>query len=263
MAATGELDLDDPIATWVPAFPGGEQITVRQLLNHSSGIVNYPQSPAFLQQATTQPGKVWTPEELVAFAASEEPLFAPGEGWAYSNTNYILAGMILEAVSGQEVASFLRAQFLVPQGLESTFLDGDEAIVGDLAHGHQGGQDVTTLLHPSAAWTAGAIAATAGDLARWARALYNGTATSEAAHTAMVSDPLDDGSGNLYGLGTMVVEEPLVSARAFGHNGSIPGYASWMLYQPEQDVAVAAIINDGGKNPWPLVAPAFELAVWR
>jgi D-alanyl-D-alanine carboxypeptidase len=261
LAVAGKLSLDAALSTWLPSFPGADQITVRQILNHSSGIFNYTDSQAFLQAVSADPGEAWTPEELVDLAAQEPPYFAPGEGWKYSNTNYILAGMILESVTGMGVGQVLRERLLTPLSLSSTFLDGEEAITGDLAHGYQGAADVTTLLHPSAAWSAGAVAASAGDVARWAVALYEGNAIAPAALAEMKADPIVAQPGMSYGLGTMFVGEPIVAAPSIGHSGGIPGFGTWMLYQPDSQVAVVSIVNDSGKKALPIAAAALEVAL--
>ncbi|RYZ43530.1 MAG: class A beta-lactamase-related serine hydrolase, partial [Myxococcaceae bacterium] len=122
LQAEGRLSLDAPLATWVPDFPRADRISVRQLLNHTSGAFNYTQSQEFLAQAEASPGKTWTPEELIAYGAAQSPSFEPGARWEYSNTNYILLGHILESVTGTPLAQQLRTRILEPLDLDSTGL---------------------------------------------------------------------------------------------------------------------------------------------
>ncbi|WP_438021996.1 serine hydrolase domain-containing protein [Sorangium sp. So ce233] len=251
LAHEGALDLDDPLSTWITTFPGADGITVRQLLNHSSGIFNYTEDEEYLLAVTADPGRAWSPEEIVAVAAEHEPYFVPGEGWHYSNTNYILLGMIIEAVTGEGVAGVIRERLLDPNGLSSTSFDGEEPIAGELAHGYLAdGTDVTSVLHPSFPWSAGAMVASAGDVARWAVALYDGAALDPASRAEMLADPVPSGvAGEGYGLGTIVIGREVLGVPALGHSGGIPGFATIMLYYPEQQAAVAAIVNKDGVDP--------------
>ena len=120
---------------------------------------------------------------------------------------------------------------------------------------------MTAFPDPSAPWTAGAMVATAGDVARWAVALYGGKAIAPAALEEMLKDPLPADVGLSYGLGTMFLDEPLLATPAMGHAGGIPGFLSWMLYRSDQQVAVVGIVNDSSKNALPIAASALEIAL--
>ena len=113
----GRLSLEDPVSKYVEGVPDGERITVRMLLNHSSGLFNYGADMALNETITADPHKVWTPAELVAAAVSNPPYFPPGEGCAYSNTNYVLLGMIVEKVTGRGFEDELAAGITGPLGL--------------------------------------------------------------------------------------------------------------------------------------------------
>ncbi|WP_437729993.1 serine hydrolase domain-containing protein [Sorangium sp. So ce1335] len=251
LAHEGALDLDDPISTWITTFPGGDGITVRQLLNHSSGIFDYTEDAELPVAVLSDPARVWSPEEIVAAAAEHEPYFAPGDGWHYSSTNYILLGMIIEAATGEGVAAVIRERLLEPNALSSTSFDGEEPIEGDLARGYTtGGTDMTSIVHPSLPWSAGAMVASAGDVARWAVALYGGAALEPDSLAEMIADPVPTGvAGQGYGLGTLVIGREVLGVPALGHDGGIPGYATEMLYYPEQQAAVAAIVNSDTADP--------------
>ena len=156
-AKAGLVDLDGPLSDYQPDFPNAASITLRMLLNHTSGIADFTTTTTFLDAIEAQPGRVWMPQELVDIAAMEAPLSAPGAEWHYANTNYVLAGMILEAATGSNVAALIRGELLDPLGLSSTSFGGEEPIVGDLAHCFIGGEDITGAFDWSGFWTAGAM----------------------------------------------------------------------------------------------------------
>ncbi|HVY46208.1 MAG TPA: serine hydrolase domain-containing protein, partial [Minicystis sp.] len=243
-AAAGALSLDDALEAWVPGFPNGAAITVRELLNHTSGVFNYTDDATFDAALASDPGKHYAPEDLVAIAAQHPPYFAPGQGFRYSNTDYVLAGLVLEAASGQPLASELRTRLLGPAMLSHTFLAGDEPVGGELAHAFVDGEDVTSLFDPSIAWAAGAMVATASDAAAWGRALWSG-AVLDAASQAELLETVPTGlAGESYGLGVIVLDATsFAGARAIGHNGAFPGYLSWALYFPDVDASFACTVT--------------------
>jgi D-alanyl-D-alanine carboxypeptidase len=261
LAADGALGLDDTLDTWQPDVPGAGVITVRQLLDHTSGLYNYTDDEDFFAGILADPMAVYSPAELVAVATAHPPYFAPGAGWYYSNTNYILLGMIIEAVTGEPVAAAMRARLLDPQSLEHTFLDGDEPVQGALAHGFdRDGADVTFALHPSAAWAAGAITATAGDLADWAMALYGGGVVAPALRDDML-DLVDVGDllpGASYGLGVIAFDAGVVGTPLIGHGGAIPGFLSEMYYLPDHDSVIVTIVNSEEADPLAILGALAE-----
>jgi D-alanyl-D-alanine carboxypeptidase len=252
LAADGSLGLDDTLDTWQPDIPDADIITVRQLLDHTSGVFNYTDDEDFFAGVIADPEHVYSPAELVAVATAHPPYFPPGTDWYYSNTNYILLGMIIESVTGEPVAAAIRSRLLEPQSLDHTFLDGDESIEGALAHGFgPDGEDVTFALHPSAAWAAGAVAATASDLADWAMALYAGDVVSPMLRDDML-DYVDVSKflpGAAYGLGVMAFDASVVGTPLIGHGGAIPGFLSEMYYLPELDSVIVTIGNSDAADP--------------
>ena len=130
LADEGRLALDDPLARFLPSIlPDGDRITLRQLLNHTSGIGDYTDDPGFLSAVLANPARVWTPQELIAIGAAMPRLFAPGaaDRWDYSNTNYILLGLVAEAAGGQPIATLLRTRVFERVGMASTYY-GERAI---------------------------------------------------------------------------------------------------------------------------------------
>ncbi|MBK7829492.1 serine hydrolase domain-containing protein [Nannocystis sp.] len=240
----GLVDLDAPISDYVDTpVPKADEISVRQLLNHTSGIANYLNSPNFFDIADGV--RVWEPAELVQLGVDLGPVFDPGQGWEYSNTNYIIAGLIAEAVTGQTFGQAVRATILDPAGLDETYFDGEETVEGELAHGYIPGEDLTFSHHPSAAWAAGAMVMTVGDLAAWTDALLRGPLLSDASKEEML-DVVATGNPETpyYGLG---VEMPSLDVGAVvGHGGLFPGYTAAMGLRVDSDDVVVAISNTFG-----------------
>jgi D-alanyl-D-alanine carboxypeptidase len=233
------LDLDDSVESHLPGrVPDGEEITVRQLLNHTSGIYNYTDDEEWLARALTEIDHVWTPDELVDVAVAHEPVFAPGTSWSYSNTNYILLGMVIERVTGERIEDLIGHRIIRPLRLRSTFLAGGDHVPSWQAHGYippsmadqegyppptDGGYIDTTSWPPDWAWAAGALVSTTADLSRFYRALLSGRLLEPAQLAELTATvPLGEGFG--YGLGLLVQETPC--GTLWGHDGGIPGYIS-------------------------------------
>lgn len=266
LVADGSLALEDTLDNWHPDIPDADIITVRQLLDHTSGIYNYTDDEGFFTGILADPARVYSPAELVAVAAAHPPYFAPGADWYYSNTNYILLGMIIEAVTGEPVAAAIRSRMLDPQSLHHTFLDGDEPMQGVLAHGFgRDGTDMTFALHPSAAWAAGAVTATAGDLADWAMALYGGDVVSPDLRDDMLDlvDVTRFIPGGSYGLGVMAFDASVVGTPLIGHGGAIPGFLSEMYYLPDHDSVIVTIVNSEEADPFATLGALAERVMAR
>src|SRR5215472_3298035 len=170
LAAEGQLSLNDSVQKWLPGVITGHgyhpaQITIRQLLQHTSGLRDYISDPrAQTPQALAQ---TWRPQQLIDAALRLGP---PVRGWLYSNTNYILLGMIIQKVTGHSPITEIRRRILVPLGLHDTsFPLTSPQIPGPHAHGYYGPLDVTNLVSPSTTWTAGAMISTVNDVARFYR----------------------------------------------------------------------------------------------
>jgi len=246
LADDGMLSLDDTLSSFVTTGVENEDsITVRELLNHTSGVYNYTEDTAFMNEAVSNVDMAYTPQQIVDVAVAHGADFSPGTDWNYSNTDYILLGMVLEAVTGQPVGTYLRDNVLDPQGLDRTFFDGEETLPEPLARGYGPSlQDWTTVLPPSVPWTAGSMVAEAGDLARWATALYAGDAISDGARAEMLTVVPGEG----YGLG-VVAFSLSDGTQVIGHNGAIPGYRGVMYYLPSKTASVAVVVNAQDRDP--------------
>lgn len=260
LVAEGKLELEAPISRylgqepWFSRLPNASAITVRQLMNHTSGLVRYEFSDAFTRALTAAPERTWQPHELVAFLLDQQAPFAAGLGWDYSDTNYIVLGMIMERVTGSTVYAEVERRFLRPLGLEHTVPSTSQRIPG-LSQGYAGagnpfgGADAMVLpdgrfsINPQFEWTGGGFASTPEDLARWGLALYGGRVLQPSQLEMMlqgVAAPLGP-PGTTYGLGVIV--RPLRVGASWGHSGFFPGYLTEMMYFPADGWSIAVQVN--------------------
>lgn len=262
----GQLDLDAPIATWFadapwfPRLPNAHSITVRMLMNHTSGLVRYEFNPSFTAALQADPLRVWRPEEQLAFILDTQAPFAAGAGWSYSDTNYILLAMILERITGQRAYDAIRDRFLEPYDLDDT-LPSDRAQLPDLVQGYAGegnpfsGTDAMITdgrlaFNPQFEWGGGGYMSNARDLARWALVLWSGRAIAPAL-LPQVFDGRETrglGDGARYGLGVIITDGPL--GTSYGHSGFFPGYLTEMRFWPDAGFAVALQVNTSNGRPF-------------
>jgi D-alanyl-D-alanine carboxypeptidase len=259
LANEGQLNLDDPLslwlgnASWYPNLPNHETITLRHLLTHRAGLADHAHSSEFLKLART--GIDFSHESLIEFILNRPPLFEPGQGWAYTDTGYILLGLVIEAVTGKTYYDELDCRFLKPFQLKST-TPSDRPILPGLISGYTAQENLFSLpskklvdasgslvFNPAIEWTGGGLISTSRDLAVWAKLLYEGHAMqTEYLSEILKSIPTsNDGSETRYGAG--VVIKKCSFGQKWGHLGLIPGYISSMQYYPEYRMAIAFQVN--------------------
>ena len=255
----GKIGLDDKIEKylgrepWFARLPNAKDITVRQLMNHTSGLVRYEFKEQFTKELTANPEKVWKPAELVAYLLDEKPPFEAGKGWNYSDTNYIVLGMIIEKVTGRKFYDEANKRLLKPLKLTDTIPQDGPRLKG-VVQGYAGpnnrfgGTDAMLVngkfvINPQFEWTGGGYVSTTLDLARWARMIYEGKAFSPDLLSQVVDGvPAPQlGRETKYGLGAIIYKTQL--GTAYGHSGFFPGYMTDMVYFPEHKVAVAIQVN--------------------
>ena len=252
------LELDAPISRylgredWFRRLPNGAGITVRMLMNHTSGLVRYEFQEAFTRDLTASPDRVWKPAELLAYILDSRAPFTPGAGWEYSDTNYIVLGMIIERLTGNRLNDEIARRVLTPLHLAHT-VPADRRMIPGLVQGYAGpgnpfgGSDAMIVngrfaINPQFEWAGGGYAASAQDLARWAFALYQGRAFDASLLPVMLDGvPARLGPDAKYGLGVIIRPTPL--GISYGHSGFFPGYITEMRYFPEHRIAVAFQIN--------------------
>jgi D-alanyl-D-alanine carboxypeptidase len=246
LADEGALGLDDPVAGLLPDVGLDADLTVGDLLGHRSGLWNY----------TTDPGLVagtWTPSprEVLEAAVEAGPMFPPGSRFAYSNTNYVALGLVLEAVTGRPAHAVIRSRILDPLEMRRTHLAGPE--LGDV-EAAPGGDPAAG--GPDVAWTDGALVSTAGDLVGFGAALFGGELLDPATVDEMTTE-VSRGSG--YGLGVEILE--FGGHPAVGHRGGMEGYLGGVFCMPGTGVCLAALSNDWrGGDLWGLVGTLVDIA---
>jgi D-alanyl-D-alanine carboxypeptidase len=267
----GLLSLDDPLHKWLPEYPNiDKDITIRQLLNHSSGIydfVEHPDSPWRGGFHNLNATKKWTTEEIITTFIREQ-YFPPGGGWHYSTTNYLLLSMIIESVTSSQVFIEIKNRFLKPLNLEHTMGGFTEPIPNDLIIAHpwydaDRDGDIEDMYSSSLIWLTSFIPnltySTAGDLAKWINALYHDCIVlSQDSLDKMLTfyrPTIDPGEPTVsgYGLGVADFSE-FLGVQAYGHGGSHFGYTTAALYLPEHGIIICWLINTGADSAAPVDA---------
>lgn len=260
----GKLSLDDRLSKYVPSFPRGGELTLRQLLQHTTGIRNYTSLDSFWQVSPRE----FTTDEMIALIAGATPLydFEPGTSWSYSNSGFFLLGVVIEKASGQRYAEFVKKTLVDPLGLMSIAVDDLGEIVPDRAEGYDKapgsstGFHNTTHISSSVAWAAGAVRANAVDLAKWHEALLGGrvlkreslalmTAPGRVKDGRLASDarkpePGETGPPSDYGFG--IAASARKGHRSIGHGGAINGFNASVQTFPAERTTVVLLTNTGG-----------------
>lgn len=254
----GRIDLDQPVfellghEPWWPRLPNATSMTLRHLLSHSAGLEDRVFDSASREEAQKRRSRpddeAWfRPHELVSVLLDREPLFASGEGFHYTDTGYIVAGLALETACG-DVMDFIDREFLTPLGLGDTEVQlgrrYERLAAGylSLSPNRKVADGGTMTLHPRTEWTGGGFVSCSTDLARWARALYGGSVLSHEEVEAMLGSGFREaGSTVSYGLGVFL--ETTEYGTVHGHGGWFPGWRSTLYRHRESGISVAAQIN--------------------
>lgn len=251
--------LDDPISRYVHGVPDGGRITLRHLAEMRSGLFPYSSDPDFVHDLLSDPERSFTPRQLLAYAFRHENTFAPGTQFQYSNTNFILLGLVVEKVTGQRLADFIDTRILRPARLRHTLLPQGTEFPRPHPHGYtnqtlSGAVADATHWNPSWAWAAGAMISDLHDLRRWAEIVATGRLLSPGTQAQRLRMLPTGVPGLSYGLG-------LFDANGWiGHNGSIPGYETVTVYLPSMRATLVIMINTDitvqGQEPSTLLARA-------
>jgi D-alanyl-D-alanine carboxypeptidase len=267
LADQGKLSLDDTIDKYVKGGPNGDKITLRNLAAMRSGLFNYAEDTG--KSMAEEPFRQWTPQELVEVSFGHPPLFPPGSAFDYSNTNTVLLGLVVEAVSGQSLKTFIEENILGPIGLTNTVFPVGAELPAPYSHGYYRMPDGkvvdATDWNPSWGWAAGSMISTLEDLRIWTRRFAEGFQLSPATKTErdrFLSAP-GEGEGSLYGLGVEYQNGWI------GHNGNTQSYMAYPYFLPSDGITMVVLLNSGvdipgswkliedivgivsPKNPWP------------
>jgi D-alanyl-D-alanine carboxypeptidase len=261
----GVWSLDDPLSKWLPEqsakFPSGDQITLRMMGQNHTGIPDYADwiigdalKGESLDQASLEKG--YTPEEIVDYVVQNlEPSFAPGEGWEYSTTNFILLGMAIEKATGKPLDQLYQERIFDPLGMDHTFLLDGIPEAGSIVHGYYTLENGTvvdvTNWNGSQGWAGGSIVSTAEDMAKYAAGLASGDVFNDPASLEQLIDFGDGAVGpfDAYGLG---VGRWSADPFGWGHAGQTPGFQTLYAIYPEQDTRVVFLTNSGSCNVYSL-----------
>ncbi|MEH7278737.1 serine hydrolase domain-containing protein [Bacillus toyonensis] len=237
LAGENRLNLDDSIEKWLPGVIqgngyDGNQITIRQILNHTSGIVEYARSKEI--DFFTNTKKSFTAKELVKIGLSMPPEFAPGKGWSYSNTGYVLLGILIEKVTGNSYAEEIENRIIEPLELSNTFLPGNSSVIPGTKHARgylqpDGASELkdVTYYNPSIGSSAGDMISTADDLNKFFSSLLGGKLLKEQQLKQMLTTvPTGIAETGGYGLGIYETKLPN-GVSIWGHSGGIPGFSTF------------------------------------
>jgi D-alanyl-D-alanine carboxypeptidase len=251
----GKLSLSDPLTKFIPDYPTqGHDVTIQHLLSHTSGIKNYTEIPEWEPTMRTD----LTVDQLIAVFKDKPFDFSPGEKWSYSNSGYVLLGSIIERVSGQSYAEFLRTRIFEPLGMKQTRVDVNADVIPNRAEGyskqgdHWVNADFLSMTHP---YSAGDLVSTVDDLARWNAAIeHNELLTRDEWTRATSSFVLADGTRTQYGAGWFMGR--VGNLASVEHGGGINGFNAYVLRVPSKHFYVVVLANAA-----PPSTPAQQLAL--
>lgn len=261
----GVLRLEDSVGRWLETSRNIDRgITIRQLLNHTSGVANYTGAGAELGRAVeANRNHVFTPEELLGFVGA--PRFAPGSRTEYTNTSFLLLGQIAERATGRRILELYRQRLFEPLGLDATFLPGLEDLRAPVAPAFSNAQAVDPLEYLSLlsiGHSAFGLMSNAATIARWGHALFAGNVVSERMQLEMRS--LVPAAGNIQGeagTGLGIRGYEYLGRQQFGHSGGATFGSSLLLFDPQSGVTVAVLMNQGqGADHFSLAPALLELA---
>jgi D-alanyl-D-alanine carboxypeptidase len=249
----GSLDLDDPIGDHLPMMPDiTPSIPLRYLLNHRSGLAEFLSDPDAAANWFDTPDSIFQPVDVIT-SYSSPPIFNPNASFSYSNTNYVLLGMIIEQVTGNTVAEEFRQRFLDPMDLSATFLPPHEPIQGEMIPGWTSfsapgvyDTDATPVLadcFASMVFTAGALVAPPSDVARFARSLFAAPLVSENSMATMLTFTNVNFSDGCTGYGHGVMRYPLQGRTFYGHGGDISGFTQLAIHHVSDSITLVVSIN--------------------
>ncbi|MFN0252104.1 MAG: serine hydrolase domain-containing protein [Kofleriaceae bacterium] len=244
LVEAGTMSLDDTLARYLPAFPRAEKITIRNLLQHTTGIVDFEYSGTWPESM----GLERTTDEVIATFADLPPLFEPGGQWSYSSSNYVLIGKILEQLTGEPLAVLMKKRVFDRAGLEHTRFCESYELIPNRARGYaktKQGWTPAPWSHVEQFGLAGGICSTAHDLLRWQHALEEGKVVSAASYREM-STPGATGDGTPIHYGYGLSQLRLGNHRRIIHTGGVSGFGAMLEHFPDDKLRIVTLANDRG-----------------
>lgn len=239
LAERGRLSIDDPVKTHMPDAPAAwDKITIRHLLNHTSGIANFTGFPDFGKTKSI----AQTPQDLVARFKDRPLEFEPGSRWNYTNSGYVLLGYLIERISGVSYEKFVTDNIFTPLAMKDTGCDSNTALIERRASGYTprgGGRQNADFVHMSIPLGGGSLYSTTGDLLRWERGLFGGRLLKPESVTTMTTPVLEN-----YGMGVFV--RSTNGRKQVAHPGGIEGFNAYMIHYPDDGLTVIVLANLNG-----------------
>jgi len=249
------FSLDDSLKNWLPDYPNiDNSITIKQLLYNTSGVFNISDNTELWEAVFSEPSRLWTPDEILS-GYLDEPYGDPGTGWYYSNTNYLLLGMIIEEATGSQVSDLLRDLFFDPLRLNQTYFAIEDELPSNFAHGWfnlsgNGAEDVSLISQNgiySALWSSASIFSTSENLARWCADLFEGKVLNEESLAQMLDPcctlPGTTDVGCAMGL-FLLSSNNSTGVELIGYNGRTFGYLTSMFFLPGNGMSISVMINE-------------------
>jgi CubicO group peptidase (beta-lactamase class C family) len=259
----GKLSLDDPLTKYLPDYPTqGHTITVRRLLDHTSGIKGYTEVPEFRTIVMRDEPR----DSLVAIFSKKPFDFAPGEGQIYNNSAYFLLGLIIEKTSGMSYADFVQKNLFDPAGMRDSRYCSERAVIKRRANGYDmtpTGMQRAAYLNHLWPYAAGSLCSTVGDLVAWTRAIHSGQILSRASYAELTTPgTLNDGTRLRYAKGLAL--HSVAGHRVIEHGGGINGFLSALSYFPDSNTIIAVLVNTAGPvSPDAVVASIAETVLGK
>jgi D-alanyl-D-alanine carboxypeptidase len=268
----GRLDVAAPVSRyvggqgWFDSLPNAAAVAVRHLMTHTSGLVRYEFKPEFTAALTGEPDRVWDPREQVRYLHGSIAPFAPGAGWDYSDTNYLVLALVLESILDRPIDDVIRERFLVPLALTRT-IPSDSRMLPGVVQGYAGAnnpfggrdamiaEDGRMIINPQFEGAGGGYAASAGDAARWGARFFGGTVAGATVHAQALDGVVARGlgAGTRYGLG-IIIRDSTVAGPMHGHSGFFPGYVTELRHYPRKGITFALLVNTSAVRMQPSMA---------
>jgi D-alanyl-D-alanine carboxypeptidase len=262
-----KLQLDNKLNMYFPAIPNSDSISVRQLLNMTSGLYDYVTDSVFWSQVKANPLRVWTPQELVNASTSHQPYFPPGTGWHYSNTNTVIIGMIIEQITNNSLKQEIQNRILTPLNLLNTaFPTNQNMPPGNVCNGYMFSstlgfyENLTLKFDPSWSWSSGNMTSNLVDLKVWIKAVVNGSLLNSVTQEERLKFIYTGTPSTKYGLGLYNLQDGFI-----GHKGAYPGYSNIVVYFPSRGTLIMILSNlypvDAGAGGYPSMESFFNSVV--